>query len=38
MYGVPIQTHIMELEDMYPFYEMGVKSIIGGFICKEMNK
>lgn len=29
MYGVPIQTHIMELEDMYPFYEMGVKSIIG---------
>jgi hypothetical protein len=29
MYGVPIQTHIMELEDMYPFYEIGVKSIIG---------
>ncbi|RUL54651.1 hypothetical protein [Lysinibacillus antri] len=28
MYGVPIQTHIMELDDMYPFYEMGVKSII----------
>lgn len=29
MYGVPIQTHIMELNDMYPFYEMGIKSIIG---------
>lgn len=28
MYGVPIQTHIMELEDMYPFYEIGVKSIL----------
>lgn len=28
MYGVPIQTHIMELDDMYPFYEIGLKSII----------
>ncbi|WP_054943513.1 hypothetical protein [Paenibacillus ihuae] len=29
MYGVPIQTHIMELENMYPFYETGIKRIIG---------
>ncbi|MGJ7921694.1 hypothetical protein [Neobacillus sp. LXY-4] len=29
MYGVPIQTHIMELDDMYPFYEIGIKIIIG---------
>jgi hypothetical protein len=29
MYGVPIQTHIMELDDMYPFYKIGIKSIIG---------
>ncbi|WP_318508808.1 hypothetical protein [Bacillus sp. T3] len=29
MYGVPIQTHIMELNDMYPFYEIGIKSILG---------
>ena len=28
MYGVPIQTHIMELEDMYSFYEIGIKSIL----------
>lgn len=28
MYGVPIQTHIMELEDMYSFYEIGVRSIL----------
>lgn len=28
MYGVPIQTHIMELNDMYPFYEIGIRSII----------
>lgn len=29
MYGVPIQTHIMELDNMYPFYEAGIKRIIG---------
>lgn len=29
MYGVPIQTHIMELDNMYPFYKMGVNNIIG---------
>ncbi|OKP67375.1 hypothetical protein A3842_28230 [Paenibacillus sp. P3E] len=29
MYGVPIQTHIMELDDMYPFYEAGIKRIVG---------
>jgi len=29
MYGVPIQTHIMELEDMYPFYELGIRRIVG---------
>ncbi len=28
MYGVPIQTHIMELDDMYPFYESGIKNIV----------
>ena len=28
MYGVPVQTHIMREEDMFPFYEMGVKSIL----------
>lgn len=28
MYGVPIQTHIMELEDMYSTYEIGIKSIL----------
>ncbi|WP_162927820.1 TetR/AcrR family transcriptional regulator [Bacillus sp. Y1] len=29
MYGVPIQTHIMEIEGMYSFYKIGVKSILG---------
>ncbi|MCM3600773.1 TetR/AcrR family transcriptional regulator [Robertmurraya korlensis] len=29
MYGVPIQTHIMEIEDMYLFYKIGVNSILG---------
>lgn len=29
MYGVPIQTHIMELEDMYSFYKIGINSILG---------
>jgi hypothetical protein len=29
MYGVPIQTHIMDINDMYPFYDAGIKSIIG---------
>ncbi|WP_097073353.1 hypothetical protein [Ureibacillus xyleni] len=28
MYGVPVQTHIMELDDMYPFYEMGINNLI----------
>jgi len=28
MYGVPIQAHVMEFDDLYPFYEMGIKSII----------
>ncbi|WP_066050739.1 TetR/AcrR family transcriptional regulator [Robertmurraya korlensis] len=32
MYGVPIQTHIMELEDMYPFYEIGINSILNSHI------
>ncbi|OCA90370.1 hypothetical protein A8F94_00280 [Bacillus sp. FJAT-27225] len=30
MYGVPIQTHIMELNDMYPFYQRGLYSILRG--------
>lgn len=28
LYGVPVQTHVMELDDMYPFYEAGVRSIV----------
>ena len=28
MYGVTIQTHIMKMEDMCPFYELGVKCIL----------
>lgn len=30
MYGVPIQTHIMGMEDMYPLYETGIKNILEG--------
>jgi hypothetical protein len=29
MYGVPIQTHIMGIEDMYPYYEKGIENILG---------
>jgi AcrR family transcriptional regulator len=28
MYGVPIETHVMGQTEMYPLYELGVKSIV----------
>lgn len=28
LYGVPIQVHMMKLENMYPFYELGLNSIL----------
>jgi AcrR family transcriptional regulator len=36
MYGVPIQTHIMGIDDMYPYYEKGVRNILGHGTCTEV--
>lgn len=38
MYGVPIQVHMMKLEDLFPFYEMGINSILTAHCVSHRNE